>query len=203
VQPLLNWFAGLPVAVLYPALAVLAALENVFPPLPTDTVVALGTWLAARGHGSALLAFLGTWAGNVAGAVAMYAVGRRHGAGWIHRRFPALSNARGEERLRQLYGRYGIPALVVSRFIPGVRALVPPFAGALKVPAPSAIAAVAFASAVWYGFISYIAYRAGTDWDALSRRIAQSSRVTAIVGAVIVAIGIAVWLVRRRARRAA
>lgn len=203
MQSLLSWFAALPVAVLYPALAVLAALENVFPPLPTDTVVALGTWLAARGHGSALLAFLGTWAGNIIGAVGMYLVGRRHGAGWIHRRFPALSNARGEERLQQLYSRFGIPALVVSRFIPGVRALVPPFAGALKVPAPSAIAAMAFASGLWYGFISYIAYRAGTDWDALTRRIAQSSRVTAIAGAVIVAVALTVWLIRRRARRTA
>ena len=60
MQSLLGWFAGLPVAALYPALAVLAALENVFPPLPTDTVVALGTWLAARGNGSALAAFLAT-----------------------------------------------------------------------------------------------------------------------------------------------
>lgn len=203
MQAILSWFAGLPVAALYPALTLLAALENVFPPLPTDTVVALGTWLAARGQGSALIAFLGTWVGNVAGAVAMYVVGRRHGAGWIHRRFPSLSNARGEERLQQLYSRYGILALVASRFIPGVRALVPPFAGALKVPAPSAIAAMAFASGIWYGFIAYIAYRAGTDWDALTRRIAQSSRVSAIAGAVIVAIGIAIWLVRRRKRRTA
>jgi membrane protein DedA with SNARE-associated domain len=203
VPSILGWFAGLPVAVLYPALAILAALENVFPPLPTDTVVALGTWLAARGQGSALLAFLGTWVGNVAGAVAMYVVGRRHGAGWIHRRFPALSNARGEERLQQLYARYGIPALVVSRFIPGVRAVVPPFAGALKVPALSAIAAMAFASGIWYGFIAYIAYRAGTDWDALTRRIAHSSRVSAIVGAVIVAVALLIWLMRRRTRRAA
>lgn len=203
MQSLLSWFAGLPVAVLYPALAALAALENVFPPLPTDTIVALGTWLAARGHGSALLAFLGTWAGNILGAVGMYVVGRRHGAGWIHRRFPALTNARGEERLQRLYSRYGIPALVVSRFIPGVRALVPPFAGALRVPALTAIAAMALASGIWYGFISYIAYRAGTDWDALTSRIAQSSRVTAIAGAVVVVLALMVWLVRRRARRTA
>lgn len=200
MQSLLAWFAGLPVAALYPALAVLAALENVFPPLPTDTVVALGTWLAARGAGSALLAFLATWAGNVVGAIGMYVVGRRHGAGWIHRRFPALSNTRGEERLQALYARYGIPALVVSRFIPGVRALVPPFAGALRVPAISAIAAMACASGIWYGFISYIAYRAGTDWDALTRRIAQSGRVMGIAGAAIVALAVAVWLVRRRTR---
>lgn len=199
MKPLLDWFAGMPVAVLYPALAVLAALENVFPPLPTDTIVALGTWLAARGRGSALLAFLGTWAGNVAGAGAMYAVGRRHGAGWIHRRFPALADARGEERLQALYARFGMPALVVSRFIPGVRAVVPPFAGALRVPMLSAMCAMAFASGIWYGFISYIAYRASNDWDSLTRRIAHSGKVMAMAGAVVVAIGVLTWLVRRRA----
>jgi membrane protein DedA with SNARE-associated domain len=133
----------------------------------------------------------------------MYAVGRRHGAGWIHRRFPSLSNARGEERLQRLYSRYGVPALVASRFIPGVRALVPPCAGALKVPAPTAVAAMALASGVWYGFISYIAYRAGTDWDALTRRVAHSSAVSAVAAAILVAIGVAIWLVRRRRRKAA
>jgi hypothetical protein len=53
VQSILGWFAGLPVAVLYPALTILAALENVFPPLPTDTVVALGTWGGGPGGGGA------------------------------------------------------------------------------------------------------------------------------------------------------
>jgi membrane protein DedA with SNARE-associated domain len=62
---------------------------------------------------------------------------------------------------------------------------------------------MAFASGIWYGFISYIAYRAGTDWDALTRRIAHSSRISAIVGAVLVALGIVLWLVRRRMRRPA
>jgi membrane protein DedA with SNARE-associated domain len=203
MQAVLSWFAGLPVGVLYLALAVLAALENVFPPLPTDTIVALGTWLAARGHGSALAAFLGTWIGNVAGAIGMYAVGRRHGAGWIHRRFPAISNARNEERLQRLYLRYGVVALVVSRFIPGVRALVPPFAGALRVPAATAIAAIALASGVWYGFISYIAYRAGSNWEALTARIARSSRVSAIVAAVVIAVALAIWLLRRRRSQSA
>ena len=203
MKPLLDWFAGLPVAVLYPALAVLAALENVFPPLPTDTIVALGTWLAARGRGSALLAFLGTWVGNVAGAGAMYAVGRRHGAGWIHRRFSALSDTRGEERLQALYARYGIPALVVSRFIPGVRAVVPPFAGALRVPVLSAMLAMALASGIWYGFISYLAYKASSDWASLTRRITHSGQIMAMVAASVIAVGLVAWFVRRRMRRAA
>src|SRR3954468_17295194 len=141
-----DWLSHIPLAALYLLMAAFAAVENVFPPVPADTVVALGSWLAARGDGSALWAFLATLIGNVAGAAAMYVVGRRHGAGWMRRRFPSLGSERNERRLRALHGKYGIAALVLSRFIPGVRALVPPFAGAMHLsPAPT-ILAIALAS---------------------------------------------------------
>jgi len=194
-----EWLTHIPLAALYLLMATFAAVENVFPPVPADTVVALGSWLAARGDGSALWAFLATWIGNVAGAGAMYAVGRRHGAGWMHRRFPALGGERNENRLRALHGRYGMVALVLSRFIPGVRALVPPFAGAMHLPAAPAMLAIALASGVWYGAISYLAFRAGADWATLTRTIAHFGRLTAVVAAVIVVVGgLVVWLRRRR-----
>jgi membrane protein DedA with SNARE-associated domain len=202
LQSFLQWLAEWPPAVLYLVLALFAALENVFPPLPTDTVVAFGTWLAARGDGSAVGAFLATWLGNVAGAAAMYEVGRRHGTTWMRRKFPRLADEQGEARLRTLYSRYGLAALLLSRFIPGVRALVPPFAGALRVPGASAITAMALASGVWYGLISYLAWRAGSNWEAVTQMLARSGRVVTI-GAVAIAVlaGLA-WLVYHRRGRA-
>ncbi|MEP6691931.1 MAG: hypothetical protein ABJD07_12305 [Gemmatimonadaceae bacterium] len=41
-----------------------------------------------------------------------------------------LGSASGQRRLEDLYAKRGFAALFVSRFLPGVRALVPPFAGA-------------------------------------------------------------------------
>jgi membrane protein DedA with SNARE-associated domain len=202
LQSFLQWLAAWPPAVLYLVLTLFAALENVFPPLPTDTVVAFGTWLAARGEGSAVGAFLATWLGNVAGAAAMYEVGRRHGTTWMRRKFPRLADEQGEARLRSMYSRYGLAALVLSRFIPGVRALVPPFAGALRVPAFSAIAAMALASGVWYGLISYLAWRAGTNWEAVTRMIARSGRIATMVAVVIAALAGLAWLAYRRRERA-
>lgn len=197
---MLDWLASLPAVVLYLSLFGLAAAENVFPPLPTDTVVAFGTWIAARGEASVLLAFGLTWMGNVAGAAGMYVVGHRHGTQHMRRHFPRLVDERGEKRLRALYARYGLLALVVSRFIPGLRALVPPFAGALRIPAVGAVGAMAIASGVWYGIIAYLAYRAG-DWNALTRTLAHSGRLATVAATVIALVIVVAWLVHRRRAR--
>jgi membrane protein DedA with SNARE-associated domain len=197
-----EWLTHIPLAALYLLMALFAAVENVFPPVPADTVVALGSWLAARGQGSALWAFVATWIGNVVGATAMYAIGRRHGSAWMHRRFPALADEKNERRLRELHGKYGAFALVLSRFIPGVRALVPPFAGALRLSPTSTLLSIAVASAIWYGLVSYLAFRAGADWSALSGMISHYGRITAVVAAAIIGVGALVWWLRGRSRAA-
>jgi membrane protein DedA with SNARE-associated domain len=119
----------------------------------------------------------------------MYAVGRRHGSAWMRKRFPALVDEKNERRLRELHGRYGAGALVLSRFIPGVRALVPPFAGALRLSPASTIASIAVASGIWYGLVSYLAFRAGADWNALTAMVTHYGRLTALVAAALVGVG--------------
>jgi len=194
----MDWLSHVPMSVLYLLMAAFAAVENVFPPVPADTVVALGSWLAARGQGSAFWAIVATWVGNVAGAGAMYFVGRRHGTAWMHRRFPALADEKNERRLRELHGKYGAISLVLSRFIPGVRALVPPFAGALRISPVTTMLSLSLASAVWYGMVSYVAFRAGADWPALMARITRYGRFAAVGAAVIVAAGALGWWLRRQ-----
>jgi membrane protein DedA with SNARE-associated domain len=194
----ISWLSALPLAVLYPVLTVVAAIENVFPPVPADTVVALGSWLAARGEGSALGAFLATWIGNVAGAAGMYYVGRSHGEGWIRRRFPKLADERAEKRLESMYGKYGLAAIFVSRLVPGLRAVVPPFAGALRIPAGRVIGVMAIASGIWYGIISYVAFHAGSDWSKLTEAVKRSGTLIASIAGALLAIGVIVWWIRRR-----
>lgn len=199
---LLDWLSHVPLGVLYLLMAAFAAVENVFPPVPADTVVALGSWLAARGQGSAFWSFFATWVGNVAGAGAMYFIGRRHGAAWMHKRFPALGDEKNERRLRELHGRYGAISLVLSRFVPGVRALVPPFAGALRISPITTMLALSLASAVWYGLVSYVAFHAGANWGALMARITRYGRFAALAAAGLIAAAAVVWWLRRRQRAA-
>jgi len=198
VDSLLAWLTSVPIGTLYVALAAVAAIENVFPPIPADTVVALGSFLAARGKGSVIAAFAATWFGNVSGAMIMYAIGRRYGAERLEHRLLGDKGPPAERRLQRLYGRYGVIALFASRFIPGVRALVPPFAGALRVPALRAGIAIGSASAIWYGTVSYLGFTLGGNWPQVLRLISEYGRALAITAIGLLVLGGTLWLTRSR-----
>ncbi|GJG88679.1 membrane protein [Gemmatimonadetes bacterium T265] len=202
LQTLLRWLHGLRPVALYTVAAVAAAVENVFPPLPSDVVVAFSAFAAARGRGSAAGAFAAALVGNVAGAMLMYAVGARVGSRAVLRRFGA-GDAQ-ERKLREWYGRRGLVAIAASRLLPGVRAIVPPVAGALGVGAVRSAAAMALPSALWYGAITYVAFTAGGDFDALLARVGAGQRWATIgAGVALVGAGAAWWRHRRRARSTA
>lgn len=190
--------SGVPLSVLYPTLGLLAAVENIFPPLPTDAVVAFGSFLAARGQGNPWATFFVTWLSNVAGAAGMYWAGRKYGRSVLTRGFAKWIGPEAEVRLERSYKKYGIPSLFVSRFLPAVRAVVPVFAGAAKLPFVPVIAVMGLASGIWYAFLTVIAFRAGSDWEALQSTITNYSRAITILAVVMVAAGAAIWWKKRR-----
>ena len=197
MNALLAWLASLPTGARYASLALIAAVENVFPPIPADTVVGVGSFLAARGSGSLVVAASSIWAGNLAGALGMYFVGRRYGSVALTKR---LGGAEAEARLTRLYTSYGVWALFVSRFLPGVRAVVPPFAGALKIPLRIVLPAMGVASALWYGAIAWLGFRFGQNLEQLQALIGDASRVSALIAVAIVIVAVALfWWHRRRA----
>ena len=146
LQALLDWLLTLPPSTLLPAMAILAALENVFPPIPADVLIAFGAFIAARSDSSPFPAFLAVLLGNVIGAMGMYAVGRRYGAVWTERRFHLKTKESADDKLNVMYERYGLLALAIGRFIPGVRAIVAPFAGALRASVTGTLVAITVAS---------------------------------------------------------
>lgn len=201
MNSLIAWLNSVPIGTLYAALGLVAAIENVFPPIPADTVVALGSFLAARGRGSVWTAFLATWLGNVASAMVMYGLGRRYGAAKLERRLLGDKGPGAEHRLQQMYGRYGVVALFLSRFIPGVRAVVPPFAGALRVPAYRAGLAIASASALWYGTVSYLGFTLGGNWQRVLQLITEYGRILAVIALGVLLVGAVIWRTRSKKSR--
>ena len=200
VEAVIDWLSALPIGTLYIAIALISAIENIFPPFPADVVVAFGSFLAARGQASPYTTFLVSWVGNMAGAALMYYVGRRYGSSAFMSRLERWAGKGAEQRLMALYGRYGLPALFISRFLPAVRAVVPPFAGAMKLPVIPVAIAIAAASGVWFTFITFLAYRAGSNWEALYGTIVKSGKIVGLSATVLVILIAAFVFIRRRRR---
>lgn len=198
IQALIDRLSQMPLPMLYTAMGGIAALENVFPPFPSDVVVAFGAFLASRGAASAISTFLICWVSNVLGAGLTYYIGRRYGTGTFMRRLEKYGGAGAEAKLMSLYARYGFAALFISRFLPGVRAVVPPFAGAMKLPPVRTFLAIAAASGVWFMFITWLAFQAGENWEVLYGYIVTSGKVAALGAAGIVVLCAGIWYFRRK-----
>ena len=188
---------------LYILIATLAAVENFFPPVPADVAVALGAFLAGRGVLNAWLVFALAWAANVGSGAIVYVLARRHGRalfrGFLGRHiFTPNTVAHIEEQYRR-HGSYGI---FLSRLLPVWRGVVMPFAGIAHLPAWRALLPLALASAVYYGALTLLVMRLGTDLDVVLRAVGRVNSILAIVAGVLVAI-IVVWIIRRRRRRRA
>jgi membrane protein DedA with SNARE-associated domain len=202
LQAIFEWLLTLPQSTLLPVMALLAAAENIFPPIPADVLIALGAFIAARSDASPIPAFLTVLFGNVAGAMAMYAAGRRFGAAWTEKRFHLKHKETADDKLSQLYERYGLLALAIGRFVPGVRAIVAPFAGALRASFFGTMAAITLASGVWYGLVTWLAFRAGSNWEELLTTIGKAGKWSALVAAVLFA-GIGFAWYRHRQKKVA
>jgi membrane protein DedA with SNARE-associated domain len=201
LESMTGWLGDLPLSSLYATIAVLSAFENFFPPFPSDAVIAFGSFLADRAHGSPFTVFFLGWFGNVAGACITYTLGRRYGSKAFLRRLEKFAGPDAELRIKQLHKRYGFAGLFVSRFLPGVRAIVPPFAGAMELPAFKVILSVASASAVWFALITFLAFRAGDNWDMVEHYIVRSGKVAGGIAIGIVVLAVGIWAIKHYGKK--
>ena len=197
VESALDWLASLPALPTYLVLMALSALENVFPPVPADVAVALGAFLAQRGEVSVLLLWLLCWLANMASAAGTYLFARRHGGtffreGWGRRLMPPEAM----EALTKAYQDHGVAGIFLSRFLPGLRAAVTPFAGVVGMPARRALLPAALASAIWYAFLIASGSVFARNWAAVKSLLAQANEALAIL-AVAATILIGIYLARR------
>jgi membrane protein DedA with SNARE-associated domain len=197
VDRFLDWLSQLPAVPTYLVLMALSAVENVFPPVPADVAVALGAFLAQRGQVSVVLLGILCWLSNVGSAAWTYHFARTHGPaffreGWGSKVMPpAVMDA-----LQHAYDRYGVAGIFLSRFLPGIRAGVTPFAGVVGLRPWKAIGPAAAASAIWYAFLVIAGSSLAENWDAVKHLLADANRALALVAAVFAGL-IAVWLWRR------
>jgi len=200
IDTTLDWLASLPTPATYAVLMIMSALENVFPPVPADVAVALGAFLVARGEVTPVVLGILCWAANCASAFGMYLLGRVYGPdlfrkGWGRRLLPPEALA----AVQYAYHRYGVWGIFWTRFLPGVRAAVMPFAGVVALPPERALIPAFLASALWYAGLIVVGSALGLQWEAIRSVVIGANRALGVV-ALIAAALFALWMARRMRR---
>lgn len=197
-ERLLDWMQGLPTAAVYLVLAALSSVENIFPPVPADVAVVFGAFLSRRGITSAPLLGLVCWLANTASSAGMYFLARARGKRFFAKGWPSkLLTPDAIKALERMYRKHGMVGIFVSRFLPGLRAAVTPFAGVVDMPPARALVPAATASAIWYAFLVAMGAALGRNWEAVERLLGTTNRVLAIVALIATAL-VAVWFWRRK-----
>ena len=197
LERLLDALASLPLVPTYLVLMALSAVENVFPPVPADTAVALGAFLARRGAVSVVPLAILCWLANVGSAAFTYFVARRHGSSFFREGWGRKIVGPGMlAALDEAYARWGVAGIFLTRFLPGLRAAVTPFAGIAGLGPARALLPAAAASAIWYAFLAYAGFALAANWMAVKAVVGDANRALGILAAV-AAVVIGVWLWRR------
>lgn len=177
IPQLVAWATDVIHTIGYPGIALLIALEAVFPPIPSEVIMPLGGSLSANGTFNVFLVLLAATIGSCMGASILYSLGRWGGeerlGRWLDRYGKWLLLSRADlYSSRAWFARHGTPAVLVARVIPGMRSIVSIPAGLALMPYGRFLLLTAIGSSIWNGALIGAGYYLGKNWEQVQGWIA-------------------------------
>ncbi|WP_461074958.1 DedA family protein [Streptomyces deserti] len=193
-----QWVLDLMDALGAPGAGLAIALENLFPPLPSEVILPLAGFAASGGRMSLLAVLLWTTAGSVIGALALYGVGALLGRDRtvaIAGRLPLVKVA-DIERTEAWFLRHGTKAVFFGRMIPIFRSLISVPAGVERMRLSVFLGLTTLGSAIWNTAFVLAGYALGDNWPEVTRIVSTYSKMVLGVAALAVLAFIGMRLLR-------
>jgi membrane protein DedA with SNARE-associated domain len=183
-----------------PGAGLAVALENLFPPLPSEVILPLAGFAASRGDLGLVSAIVFTTLGSIVGALALYGVGAglgRDRTRAIAGKLP-LVKVQDIDKAEDWFNRHGPKAVLIGRLVPVVRSMISVPAGVERMPVALFLPLTAIGSLVWNSLLIVAGYQLGERWHVVESSVAIFQKLV-IAGAV----AAVVWFVavKIRARR--
>jgi membrane protein DedA with SNARE-associated domain len=188
-----------------PGAALAIALENLFPPLPSEVILPLAGFTASRGSFTLLEAIAWTTAGSVAGAYVLYLLGL-----WLGRarmravvaRVP-LVDLEDIDKVEAWFARHGYKAVFFGRMIPLFRSLISVPAGIERMPIWMFLALTTAGSLIWNSIFVLSGYYLGENWHVVERYADVFQKLVIVLVALLMGIFVVRRILGRRPGRAA
>jgi membrane protein DedA with SNARE-associated domain len=167
---MINWAADVIDAIGLVGVAVLVALENVFPPIPSELILLLTGFNVSEGRFDFVSATISATVGSVVGAYFLYAIGRLVDEERLEKLLAGVGKYLGLKKSDvhkgfQWFERHGTAVVLFGRLIPVVRSVVSIPAGAEKMPVLRFTLLTAAGSIVWNLVWVAIGWGLGDQWE--------------------------------------
>ena len=169
----LSFLDSLPNVWLYVMLGLSAFVENVFPPIPGDTITAFGAFLVGTQRLSFVGVYVATTLGSLIGFMFLFWVGGLLGRRFFIERDYRFFRARDIIRAEAWFQKYGYFLILMNRFFPGIRSVIS-IAGGISQLKILRVTLLALASAlIWNLIWIALGYSVGTNWNIVKEKMAQ------------------------------
>lgn len=160
----------------YPGLTILVALENLFPPIPSEVILPLAGFLTGQQRLSFPLVMLAATLGSLLGALALYGIGMAAGEQRVRRLVAThgrwlLLTPDDLTRSEVWFDRFGPVAVFAGRLVPVVRSLVSIPAGYRRMPLGQFLILTGGGSLLWNGALVSLGWAFGENWGRVERYI--------------------------------
>ncbi|MET9343331.1 MULTISPECIES: DedA family protein [unclassified Nonomuraea] len=183
-----GWATGLMETLGAPGAGIAIALENLFPPLPSEVILPLAGFTAAQGGMGLIEALVWTTAGSVVGALALYLVGALLGRDRvvaIAQRLP-LVKVSDIEKTEEWFAKHGVKTVFFGRMIPIFRSMISIPAGVERMPLGVFLAFTTLGSAIWNTIFVLAGYVLGENWSLVEGYVGIGTNL--VIGAVVLAV---------------
>jgi len=193
-----GWIADLIEAFGALGVAFLMALENLFPPIPSELILPFAGFLVGRGEIGFLPALVASTAGSLSGALILYALGRWGGRNLILRygRYLRVKEA-DLDHAEGWFDKYDEWVVLFGRMVPGVRSVVSIPAGMLRTPFLRFVLLTTAGSAAWNTLLLGAGWYLGENWQQIEGFVGSVSNFVLVLIAVAL-VATVIWWWRRR-----
>ena len=199
LQSLSDFFNQLNPWLAYLLLFVSAFVENVFPPIPGDTVTVIGAYLVSTGKLSFWGVYISTTIGSVVGFFTMYLMGLFIGTRLLEsamvQKFFSVNKS---DRVKKWFANYGYWVIAANRFLSGTRSVISLFAGFFALRWELVLLFSLLSAAVWNGLLIYGGYLLGSNWSTITYWLKQYNKIVLILSVLLIIFFVIYRIVSKR-----
>ena len=191
IEQAIAWLQQLPPWGVFALMFLIAYIENIFPPSPSDMLLIFVGTLIGVGTVSFIPSLLCATLGSTLGFVTAYMVGRYFQRGVIEGRLSRYLPVNTIAQVEGLFQRYGYGVIVANRFLAGTRAIVSFFAGMARLSLPVTTALSAVSALAWNAILLYLGKFFAGNWRSAVGYLEMYSKGATVI--VVILIVIFLW----------